>query len=107
MHFFSTAMAALVVIAAPKCSDEPPAYSVESWCNKVAVAGGNRSEVIYRTCIIKEGSAYDQLKDQWATFPVQTRKWCDRVATTGGDGSYSILQGCLEREDARSNPAIN
>jgi S-adenosylmethionine:diacylglycerol 3-amino-3-carboxypropyl transferase len=104
MHFFRLTVAALVAIAAGQYSDELPAYSVESWCNKVAVIGGSGSEVIYRTCVTKERSAYDQLKDQWANLPAQTRQWCDRVATSGGDGSYSILQGCVEQEDAASSP---
>ena len=69
MHFFRLTVVALVAIAAGQYSDELPAYSVESWCNKVAVIGGSGSEVIYRTCVTKERSGYDQLKDQWATLP--------------------------------------
>jgi len=79
---------------------ELPSYEVEKWCDVVARSAGSRSELIYGGCIEQEQSAYDELKERWASLPVQTRHWCQQVAKSGGKGSYAILNGCVEQEIA-------
>lgn len=93
---------AILFTAAPASAFDLPRYDVDSYCQQVAQVSGG-SATIYNGCIEMEQSAYNDLKQSWASVPEKTAKYCNRVARTS-NGSYTILQGCIDMEmDAAGN----
>lgn len=107
MKCFCTVLALLsplLLTTALASAFDLPRYDVDSYCQQVAQVSGG-SATIYNGCIDMEQSAYNDLKQSWASIPGKTAKYCNRVARTS-NGSYTILQGCIDMEmDAAGNKA--
>lgn len=100
----SAIYAFIIAICIPVLSHagDIPRYDVDKHCTKVAQTSGN-SNMIYNGCIEMEQTAYDSIRQLWASIPEKTQSHCNKVASSSG-GSYSILQGCINMEiDAANN----
>lgn len=90
--------AGLALLAATAQANELPRFDVEAQCEQVASFGGDFSNTTYNGCIQMEQSAYNRLRENWASLPGNIRRQCVEVATFGGPGSYSTLGGCVDME---------
>ena len=95
-----TALAWLTLsVTVAASADKPlPHYDPDAWCNEVARAGGEFSEVLHNQCMRMEQSAYDDLKPTWGGLPQSMQSWCDQIAKAGGKGSYTLLKQCVDME---------
>jgi hypothetical protein len=89
-------VSALIMLASTGVAADMPRYEAEAHCEEVAAFGGEKSAMLYNSCVDMEQSAYNELKEVWQTVPAATQTHCDDVASFGSHGSYSLLESCVD-----------
>jgi hypothetical protein len=95
--------AAITILASSDVAADMPRYDAEAHCEEVAAFGGERSAMLYNSCVDMEQSAYNGLKEVWQTLPAATQSHCNDVASFGSPGSYTLLESCVDMETNAAN----